>query len=77
VILLPTLELPLLPVELLLLEEEFGALERTSESRLEASDVSPDCKSLPRVSSAFSSGFSELDKPFAEAGPWGGGFAAR
>jgi hypothetical protein len=64
----PVLEL-LLAVELLLLEEEFGPLERRSDIRLEASDVSPDCKSLPTASSAFSSGFSELDEPFAEAGP--------
>jgi len=77
VIWLPTLELPLLSVDPLLLEEEFGPLERRSDIRLEASAVSPDCKSLPTVSSAFSSGFSELDEPFAEAGPCGGGLAAR
>ena len=58
--------LELLPaVELLLLEEEFGALERMSDIRLEASEVSPDCKSLPTVSRACSNGFSELDEPFA------------
>jgi len=77
VIWLPTVELPLVPLELLLSDEEPGALERRSDIRLEASDVSPDCKSLLTASRAFSSGFSELDVPFAEVGPCGGGFAAR
>jgi hypothetical protein len=50
---------------LLLLDEEFGALERMSDIRLEASDVSPDCKSLPTPSRACSSGFAEPDEAFA------------
>jgi hypothetical protein len=46
VILLPTLELPLLSVELLLSAEEAGALERMFDRRLVAPDVSPDFRSL-------------------------------
>jgi len=73
----PTLELSLLSVELLLSEEELDVWERMSEIRLEASDVSPDCKSLPTVVSVCCSGFSESDEPSAEAGASGGGLAAR
>jgi hypothetical protein len=68
VILSPTLEL------LLLLEEELGALARMFVSKLEASDVSPACKSVSTVASAFSSGFPDEDAP---VGACGGGFAAR
>ena len=42
---LPTLELPLLSVELLLVED-FGALERMLDRRLVASDVSPEFRSF-------------------------------
>jgi hypothetical protein len=51
----PTLDVLLL--ELLLSEEEPGALDNISDTRFEASDVSPDFRSLATVLSASDSGF--------------------
>ena len=56
---MPTLE-PLLALELLLSEEELGALERMLDRRLVASDVSPDVKSFSNVLRALLNG---LDLP--------------
>ena len=58
-IVLPTLE-RLLALELLLSEEELGALERMLDRRLVASDVSPDVKSFSNVLRALLNG---LDLP--------------
>ena len=52
----PTLELPLLSVELALLEEDVGALARMLDRRLVASDVSPDFRSLSNEVRALLSG---------------------
>ncbi len=56
---MPTLE-PLLVLELLLSEEELGALERMLDRRLVASDVSPDVKSFSNELRALLNG---LDLP--------------
>ncbi len=59
----PTLELPLLLLELLVLlsEDAVGALDRMLVNKLEASVVSPDFKSLSSEASASFSGLVWLD----------------